>query len=210
MRKPEWRCCKRCPLTSSSAAIEGALSPYPRSRARIRKYRVSSKELSAILKMRQWSHKILQSLFAAVSRQSLQYTMRDGVHGEYRKLFCGLAGCPPLQPCAKLQRRDPQETRERLRKALPFAAFEPDPCEPLRNLLGDRWARGGWRRRGESLLQPLQPAEDRLHCFSPQRYRRPAKPGRTPPASRALPVGRPPAPGMMNRGPSSSLPSGET
>jgi hypothetical protein len=48
----------------------------------------------------------------------------------------------------------------------------------FRNVLDGRLAGGGWRRSWGSLLQPLQPTDDRLHCFSPRRYCRPAKPGR--------------------------------
>jgi hypothetical protein len=123
------------------------------------------------------------------------------------------AGWPAARPCNRARSSNgviPRERRERLRKAFLFTPNESDPCEPLRNLLGDRWARGGWRRRWESLLQPLQPAEERLHEFRSSRYCRAAKQGRPPPASPALPVGRPPAPGMVNRGPSTRLPSGET
>ena len=42
-------------LTSSTEFINVAVSPYPRSRARIRKYRVSSRELSARLRKRIFS-----------------------------------------------------------------------------------------------------------------------------------------------------------
>jgi len=42
-------------LTSCSEFINVAVSPYPRSRARIRKYRVSSRELSARLRNRLFS-----------------------------------------------------------------------------------------------------------------------------------------------------------
>ncbi|MGA2721883.1 MAG: hypothetical protein ABSG79_05640 [Bryobacteraceae bacterium] len=40
-----------------------------------------------------------------------------------------------MQLRAKLARGDPEETCERLPKALLFTACEPDPCEPVPNLL---------------------------------------------------------------------------
>jgi hypothetical protein len=49
--------------------------------------------------------------------------------------LCEPASRPPLQPRANLPHRDPEETRERLRKAFVLAPSEPDPCEPVRDLL---------------------------------------------------------------------------
>ena len=52
--------------------------------------------------------------------------------------------------------------------------------------------------------------DDRLRGCRPTRYCRSAKPGRPLLAGATLSAWRPPAPGMMNRGPSTALPSGET
>ena len=59
----------------------------------------------------------------------------------------GLAGRRTLELPAKLPQSDPKETRECLREAFVFTPSEPDPCKPVRNLLADRWARGGCQVR---------------------------------------------------------------